>query len=340
MYRFYYDQIPDEAQREAYTLIETAARQGQDTVSLPYAEWMGSRNELGIKILRLIDAVVGDNPSLFWLRTSIRSCLNQNKVYVTLSYFYPEERYRKQLNELNLEVRRVLKAVFPDGWSSLSDIRREKMLFDYMVSSLSYRHSAIEENSNFYKEDYGDSWSPYGALVEHDAVCQGIAMAFKMLCDEVDIPCIVVFGDAGGGHAWNIVRIDRRFFHVDCTWDLSESINREIPYMRYRFFNLPDRMLLQHRTPWHGFLPKCTSLHYNPFSMRGLCAKDRSEIITIAVSTLQKGEKRFAILLDMPALTDDNFKAIVNEIFQRVKINFRYYSDSERQFLGIVVVEQ
>lgn len=82
------------------------------------------------------------------------------------------------------------------------------------------------------------------------AVCQGIACAFKLLCDQVDIPSLVVIGTIAANqerHAWNIVRIDGQFYHVDCTWMLRNSINQQIPFARYQYFNVPDQMMIENR---------------------------------------------------------------------------------------------
>ena len=57
-------------------------------------------------------------------------------------------------------------------------------------------------------------------------VCAGYALAFKSLCDELDIPCVVVDGDAKstaqgepGGHMWNYVMVDGKWYAVDVTWN-------------------------------------------------------------------------------------------------------------------------
>lgn len=56
----------------------------------------------------------------------------------------------------------------------------------------------------------------YGALIEGSAVGEGYAMAFKALCDELDIECYVVLGQLDGlRHAWNIVELEYHYYHID-----------------------------------------------------------------------------------------------------------------------------
>ncbi|MBQ1503999.1 MAG: S-layer homology domain-containing protein [Oscillospiraceae bacterium] len=59
-------------------------------------------------------------------------------------------------------------------------------------------------------------------------VCEGYARAFKLLCDTLSIPCMLVdgIGYAGGTselHMWDIVRLDGAWYAVDVTWDDTRS---------------------------------------------------------------------------------------------------------------------
>ena len=59
----------------------------------------------------------------------------------------------------------------------------------------------------------------YGALVEHAADAKGMALAYRALCDRLDIPCIVVEGVVRSlgmaPHFWNIITLDGENYHVD-----------------------------------------------------------------------------------------------------------------------------
>ena len=54
-----------------------------------------------------------------------------------------------------------------------------------------------------------------------EAVCDGIAKAYKLLCDEAGILCAVVTGSNGGLDAWNVARVAGHWAHVDVTDDLA-----------------------------------------------------------------------------------------------------------------------
>lgn len=55
-------------------------------------------------------------------------------------------------------------------------------------------------------------------------VCEGYARAFKLLCDELGIPCMLITGEGVSGnvtesHMWNYVQLDGAWYAVDVTWD-------------------------------------------------------------------------------------------------------------------------
>lgn len=102
-------------------------------------------------------------------------------------------------------------------------------------------HNALILNS-----DYSDTNDPVeataaGALVNGKALCLGISLAFKYLMDRLDIPCIVVRGNANGSgkldeaglHAWNLVQVKGGWSHVDVTYDLSGSTDKRRPFLTY-----------------------------------------------------------------------------------------------------------
>ena len=118
----------------------------------------------------------------------------------------------------------------------MSDFEKEKALHDYLVL-----------NSRFDIENYNagtvppESFHPYGVLINGVGVCQAYAQAMKMLLNMVDIECMVIIGEAKGtngweSHAWNIVKIDDVYYHLDVLWD--DPVPDGILW--YRYFNISD----------------------------------------------------------------------------------------------------
>lgn len=97
-----------------------------------------------------------------------------------------------------------------------TDEEKIKRIHDWMVNEISY---AEEGNQN------DNSYDVYGGLLEKNAVCEGYARTFKLLMDQLEIPCLLVAGTATNSngetesHAWNMVSLNNTWYAVDVTWD-------------------------------------------------------------------------------------------------------------------------
>ena len=59
-----------------------------------------------------------------------------------------------------------------------------------------------------------------GRTGQNGPVCEGYARAFKVLCDKVNIPCVLVNGNSKtGAHMWNNVQLGNHWYGVDITWN-------------------------------------------------------------------------------------------------------------------------
>lgn len=64
--------------------------------------------------------------------------------------------------------------------------------------------------------------TPYGILIDKSAMCHGYSSTFQLFMDMLDIECMTVFGIPGSNgveHSWNMVKLDREWYCVDCAWD-------------------------------------------------------------------------------------------------------------------------
>ena len=99
-----------------------------------------------------------------------------------------------------------------------------------MVQSLQLKSSNVSERDKvlaIYKwlirnveYDLGaeNQFSAYGALVDKRAVCQGYTMTFYRLCLEAGIDARIISSDSLD-HAWNIAKVDGKYYLLDSTWD-------------------------------------------------------------------------------------------------------------------------
>ena len=115
--------------------------------------------------------------------------------------------YRSSIAQINA----IAAAVRPE-WS---DEEKALYLHDYLATMYNYDHIGLSGDAD---RPYRELYSAFGLLRNGAAVCQGYSELYAMLLNKVGVPARFVSSDTLN-HAWNYVRIDGAWYHVDVTWD-------------------------------------------------------------------------------------------------------------------------
>lgn len=116
----------------------------------------------------------------------------------------------------------VLKDIDP----SWDDKEKALAIHDYLGQSITYDFTPNDQ-------------TPYGALVEKRCVCNGYATSYEMLMDFLGIQTIRVVSEPMN-HAWNMIKLDGDWYHVDNTWDDVNINDLADPYVSYNYFLRTD----------------------------------------------------------------------------------------------------
>ena len=118
------------------------------------------------------------------------------------------------------------------------------------------------------------------------SVCQGYAKAFQYLMHEAGIWCTLVTGSTvdGIGHAWNMVKIEGGYYHVDVTWGdsfyqvVSESSVTKLPSINYDYLcTTTQDLMAQHIIDAPIAMPVADSVTYNYFVREGMYITEVSD---------------------------------------------------------------
>lgn len=171
-----------------------------------------------------INALTFDNPELFYiditkvnLITEITTRAFSTTYTVSIggngkSYLSSGFENLNQVNEEISNIENIKNNII--NQKNDNQIENLKMVHDYLIDTIEYN---VDDGRNIY--------NIYGALVNKKAVCEGYARTYKLILDELQIPCIIVCGvakNAAGeteSHAWNYVKINNSWYAVDVTWD-------------------------------------------------------------------------------------------------------------------------
>ena len=157
---------------------------------------------------------------------------NRNGLVTTVKptyYTTDSALFASQLAAFRAETAKAM-AVVEEG---MDDVAKALALHDYIITHCSYNMAGISTNDH--------NQTAYGALVARSAVCAGYSRAYCHLLKLAGIRSDFVRAGALG-HAWNLVDIDGKSYHVDCTWDDPVMTNKTLrsSYVSHSNFLLDD----------------------------------------------------------------------------------------------------
>ena len=205
----------------------------------------------------VFDAYRRDHTEQFWLGSSYNySYFGSTVTSISPEYIMSGEKLDDAKAEFESAADGILEQLSPE----MSDYEKEKKLHDILAARCVYVESENAHNA-------------YGALVQGKAVCEGYAEAMQYLLQRAGIQSLLVFGSsknptsgANEPHAWNMVRIDGKYYHLDLTW------NDQSSHLYYAYFNLTDSVITKdHIIDDTAYaLPSCTATASNYFVKEGV----------------------------------------------------------------------
>lgn len=245
--RYYYDKL-NERDKRIYKAIYDGIMQYKQYVEVPCVSL--SSNSVGW----IYHCVLWDNPFIFSVgEYAMWNAVSEDKSRIkmtTLCDSGSEKKYRKQIED---SVNQILAV---PGLQKMTDFQKEVFVHDFIINNVKYDKTLGNSGAKI------EPYTVYGALVEHSAVCEGIAKAVKLLLNMLDVKCIVVSGKFDGhGHVWNIVRLDDWAYNLDTTMDMGRVIHQGM--MRYNYFNFRDSDIDSYKPDNAHTIPECTAIQYN-----------------------------------------------------------------------------
>ena len=247
--------------------------------------------------------VLHDNPLIFYVSQFFQMGNSPGKGYIIApEYKYTQSRSEEKTNAIV----KYLQAF--DAVKTKSDIEKEIYVHDYCLNNFHYDDELRD-----------DSFSVVGPVFTNTAVCEGIAKFVKLALDYLGVKSLVVSGEAKDpskgakmeSHAWNIVKIDGKTYHLDVTFDMSmkDRINR------YDYFNLTDEEIkIDHAIP--GNVPLCLTSGKDYYSVNSQLAHNPAELENHIMKSLKQGEKDIVVKL-LSVRDTGNIVGKVTEIVQR-----------------------
>lgn len=171
--------------------------------------YQGKTSRLKAQVQSAIDRAMSSDPYLYYIidgyAFSYRGSSSAANVTVQVEYRETLE----QTAYVNKQVQTILKQIVLPGMNSHQKV---KAIHDWVVLHLRYDTSYSK-------------YTAYEGLQSGSAVCQGYSLlTYKLLLgaglnNKIVEGMAKPEGKAAQSHAWNLVQLDGRWYHLDTTWD-------------------------------------------------------------------------------------------------------------------------
>ena len=234
--RFFFSKL-NQDEKNAYETILNAWLNLEKRVSV-------KKFNRNINFQKVFESIINDTPELFYVVfNSLSAAYGLGFASISVEFSMPNDEIERTKSKIFAKVQEFKNSV------KTKDI--EKEIHDYLATNVKYASNTMLPTAH----------NICGPFLEGSAVCEGYARAFKLMCDEMGIPCIMVTGVATdenitGNHAWNIVRKGKNNYHVDMTWNSSVYKSSDFPL----YYNVSDAFIEKDHT-WNKVLfPRCSAL--------------------------------------------------------------------------------
>ena len=109
---------------------------------------------------------------------------------------------------LNYKVDEIIKNYIKPNMTVKEKVRK---IHDYIINHTVYDKERSDNKIVNYKSD-----NAYGVLIEGKGLCGGYSDAMMLFLERFNIPNIKISTE---NHAWNYVKVDDKWLHLDLTWD-------------------------------------------------------------------------------------------------------------------------
>ena len=201
--------------------------------------------------------VLADHPEFFWAEGSANGTWWQSGSVINFTLVPTYSLTAAESQRLQIQLDAVV-APLRGELGGRSDYDKVKGVYEYVIE-----HTRYEKTG-------GTDQSLCTVLLEGHGVCAAYAKSTQYLLHRLGVQALYVWGTAdGGGHAWNVVKIDGNWYQLDTTWGDPTSKNG-IQTLSWDYFCLTDaEMGLDHTPDPSQFYPSCSAVAANYYRREG-----------------------------------------------------------------------
>ncbi|MBE7104913.1 S-layer protein [Bacillus cereus] len=218
----------------------------ETNITRPYYTRNSNKEEVMNTLFNAYKEVASKNEYTNYNRSNVSYGLSGSPGNYTFTLHITYRETKEQTEYVMKQAKAIVSSIIQTG---MDDHEKVKSVHDYVVKHVSYDTS--------YK-----AYTAYEALANRSAVCQGYALLTYQLLKEAGIENHFVVGTGDGQpHAWNLVKIDNKWYHLDTTFD--DPVPDEQGRVTYSYFNLSDEQIARNHEWNRGDYPQATTNYYD-----------------------------------------------------------------------------
>lgn len=266
------------------------------------------------RIQDIFQNVLFDNPIIFFVESASYQIVKGKYCNMVIpKYRFGEIQIKSTIHAIFNKTER-----FINSCRDLDELSKEEKVHNYLINNVVYDYD--------FKQS---SFECVGPLLFGHGVCEGISKAAKLLMDLLDIHSLIVIGKSTQNvsntdlHAWNIVKINENYSHLDITFDITLMTWNVI---RYDYFNLSDEEILLDHTILTKNIPRCSSSN-SYYKMNNLIIYMQKDFNSYFKTHLSNGNKD--VVFKLP--NTKNFETAKNKVFN---LTDNYLSNNYKGYIN------
>ncbi|MGG0729561.1 S-layer homology domain-containing protein [Bacillus paramycoides] len=265
----------------------------ETNITLPYQTKNSNTEEVMNTLFNAYKEVANKNEYTNYNRSNVSYSLSGSPGNYTFTLHITYRETKEQTEYVMKQAKAIVSSIIQVG---MDDHEKVKAIHDYVVKHVSYDTS--------YK-----AYTAYEALVNRSAVCQGYALLTYQLLKEAGIENHFVVGTGDGQpHAWNLVKVDNKWYHLDTTFD--DPIPDEQGRVTYSYFNLSDKQIARNHEWNREEYPQATTNYYDTLTNKIAAGSSK----TVAYEQILKDTKLNYLGNEYVA---NNYNELKNKMQQR-----------------------
>ena len=153
-----------------------------------------------------------------------------------------QKKYSKNdIDKINNKINDIINSKNINSYDSVTD--KIKVFHDYLADTNKYDKDKETKTSSYHSD------TAIGTLFEGYSTCSGYSDAMAIFLTKLGLENVKVITDK---HAWNAVKINNKWYHIDLTWD-DPIVTNGGDIISHEYFLISTDQLLKNDITQHNF---------------------------------------------------------------------------------------